>query len=222
MELWLEPLLLLAAAVALHSTRLSWPLRWAETFYHEASHGLVAWLTGGKVVKLELHWRGGGACTTQGGNRFLTLLAGYMGASLWGAVLFLIGANLGEAGVRWWLAAELVLLGFALLFWAKHVVTMVILLLIGAVYGAAWYLPPEFGLAYVLQVLGLFIMLNALGAPFHLLDGQHVGDGAALQDLTVIVPEGIWVAWWVVFALACLLGCLAWRLGGWPMLAGAF
>jgi hypothetical protein len=70
--------------------------------------------------------------------------------------------------------------------------------------------------------LGLFIMLNALGAPFHLLDGQHVGDGAALQDLTVIVPEGVWVAWWVVFALACLLGCLAWRLNLLPLLAGAF
>ncbi|MCA3244347.1 MAG: M50 family metallopeptidase [Alphaproteobacteria bacterium] len=222
MELWLETVLLLAAAVALHSTRLSWPLRWAETFYHEASHGLVTLLTGGRVVKLELHWRGGGACTTQGGSRFLTLLAGYMGASLWGAVLFLIGANLGEAGVRWWLGAELALLGFALLFWAKNVVTMIILLLIGAVYAAAWYLPPEFGLAYVLQGLGLFIMLNALGAPFHLLDGQHVGDGAALQDLTVIVPEGVWVAWWVVFALACLLGCLAWRLNLLPLLAGAF
>lgn len=222
MAVWLEIFILLALAVLLHSTRLSWPLRWAETFYHEASHGLVAWLTGGKVVKLELHWRGGGACTVQGGSRFLTLLAGYMGASMWGAVLFLIGANLGEDGVRWWLGAELALLGFALLFWAKNVVTMVILLLIAAVYAAAWYLPPNFGLAYVLQGMGLFIMLNALGAPFHLLDGQHVGDGAALQDLTVIIPEGVWVAWWVVFALGCLLGSLVWQLGWWPRLVAAF
>jgi hypothetical protein len=145
-----------------------------------------------------------------------------MGASVWGAVLFLIGANLGEDGVRWWLGAELALLGFALLFWAKNVVTMVILLLIAAVYAAAWYLPPNFGLAYVLQGMGLFIMLNALGAPFHLLDGQHVGDGAALQDLTVIIPEGVWVAWWVVFALGCLLGSLVWQLGWWPTLVAAF
>lgn len=209
----LDTAILFCLALLLHSTRLSWPLRWAETFYHEASHGLVALLTGGRVVRLDLHLRGGGACTVQGGNRFFILLAGYMGASVWGAVLFLIGANLGEDAARWWLAAELALLGFALLFWAKNLSTMLILLLIAAVYVAAWYLPPGWGLAFVLQGLGLFIMLNALSTPFHLLDGQHVGDGAALQDLTLIIPEGLWVAWWVVFALFCLLGSVGWQLG---------
>ncbi len=209
----LEIFILFIIALGLHATKLSWPLRWAETFYHEASHGLVAWLTGGKVIRLELYWRGGGACTIAGGSRFLTLLAGYMGASVWGAILFLIGANLGEDAARWWLAAEMALLGFALLFWAKNLTTMVILLLIGAVYVAAWYLPPGFGLAYVLQGLGLFIMLNALGTPFHLLDGQHVGDGAALQDLTLVIPEIIWVAWWVLFALVCLMGSVGWQVG---------
>jgi hypothetical protein len=209
----LEVIVLFCVSLLFHSTRLSAPLRWAETFYHEASHGLVALLSGGRVVRLDLFWRGGGACTVQGGNRFFILLAGYMGASVWGAVLFLIGANLGEEAARWWLAAELALLGFALLFWAKNLSTMLILLIIAAVYIAAWYLPPGWGLAYVLQALGLFIMFNALGTPFHLLDGQHVGDGAALADLTLVIPEGLWVAWWVLFALACLIGSIGWQLG---------
>lgn len=203
----------MVAALALHSTRLSWPLRWAETFYHEVSHGLVAMLTGGKVVKLELHWRGSGACTIEGGSRLFVLLTGYMGASAWGAALFIIGANLNDEGVRLWLLAELALLALVLFFWAKNLSTMLILLLIGAVYVLAFLLPEGFGLTYVLQVMGLFVMLNALAAPFDLLDGRHVGDGAALQSLTLVVPEVVWVAWWVVFALACLLGCLAWRVG---------
>jgi hypothetical protein len=215
-ELWWQTLGLVALAALLQSTRLSWPLRWAETFYHEISHGLVAWLTGGKVVRLQLHWRGGGACTTQGGSRFFTLLAGYMGAALWGALLFLIGANLGEDLAHAWLLIELTVLALALLFWAKDIITIIILLVLAAVYGAAWYLPPEFGLAYVLQVVGIFVMMNALAAPFHLIDGQHVGDGAALADLTVVIPEGLWVVWWIVFALACLMGSLGWQAGVFP------
>jgi len=175
---------------------------------------LMCILTGGRVVKLELHWRGGGACTYQGGWRFFIALAGYMGASVWGAALFLIGANLGDEGLRWWLLAELALLALVFLFWAKNLVTMLILLLIAAVYLAAFWLPPQYGLHYVLQVMGLFVMLNALAAPFHLIDGKHMGDGAALADMTKLVPEGVWVILWVVFASACLAGCLWWASFG--------
>ncbi|MFO0500222.1 MAG: M50 family metallopeptidase [Pseudomonadota bacterium] len=214
-----ETLMLLVIAVGLHSTRLSWPLRWAETFYHEMSHGIACILTGGKVISLRLDWRGSGACTFRGGWRFPILLAGYMGASLWGAVLFLIGLYLNDESIRWWLWLELALLGLTLLFWARSISTLMILILIGSVYLAALWLPPQYGLHYVLQVMGLFVMLNALGAPFHLIDGQHVGDGADLANLTRIIPEGLWVAWWVLFAAVVLGWCLWLKAFGTPLFA---
>lgn len=208
MSILTETLLLLCLAVGLHSTRLSWPLRWAETFYHEMSHGLACILTGGKVHSLRLDWRGSGACTFSGGWRFPISLAGYMGASVWGAVLFLIGLYLNDEGIRWWLYLELGVLALTFLLWARSFSTLIILILIASVYASALWFPPQYGLNYVLQVMGLFIMLNALGAPFHLIDGQHVGDGADLANLTRIIPEGVWVAWWVVFAAFTLAWCL--------------
>lgn len=214
-----ETLLLLFLAVGLHSTRLSWPLRWAETFYHEMSHGLACILTGGKVVKLHLDWRGSGACTFSGGWRFPILLAGYMGASVWGAVLFLIGLYLNDEGIRWWLYLELAILALTFVVWARSLSTFIILILIGSVYVAALWLPPAYGVHYVLQVMGLFVMLNALGAPFHLIDGQHVGDGADLSNLTKVLPEGVWVVWWVVFAAAVLVWCVWLKAFGEPLFA---
>ncbi len=206
-----EPLLtscLIVAALVLGQSRVSAPLKWAETLYHEISHGLVAILTGGKVVKLNLNWNGSGSCTTQGGWRFPILLAGYAGASAWGAGLFLIGYNLGSIGTAFWLKVELAVIVFTLIFWARNLSTMLILLIIGAVYTAALVLPSAYGLPYVLQFMGIFVMLNAIRAPLYLIDGQHVGDGAELQTITRIVPEIVWVLLWFAFALAALAYCV--------------
>ncbi len=201
-------ILMVAAALVLGQSRISAPLKWAETLYHEMSHGLVAILTGGQVVKLNLNWNGSGSCTTRGGWSFFILLAGYAGASLWGAGLFLIGYNLGTIGTAFWLKVELALIVFTLLFWARNLSTIIILGIIGGVYAAALLVPPSYGLPYVLQFMGIFVMLNAIRAPLHLIDGQHVGDGAELHNITRIVPEIVWVLLWFVFALMALGWCL--------------
>ena len=62
------------------------------------------------------------------------------------------------------------------------------------------------------------MLLNAIRAPLYLIDGQHVGDGAQLADLFLIVPEIIWVALWFAFGLALLAVCLWLTLPGLPPL----
>ena len=64
------------------------PLRILVVFFHEASHALVAWLTGGQVTALVVNAREGGHVLAVGGNRFLTLNAGYLGSLLWGVAIF--------------------------------------------------------------------------------------------------------------------------------------
>ena len=46
-------------------------------------------------------------------------------------------------------------------------------------------------------------MVNALHAPLHLIDGKHEGDGAMLAD-RLLLPEGVWIALWLVIAIAAL------------------
>ncbi len=68
------------------------PFSWLDTFLHEISHGLVAVLTGGEIVKIHLRLNGGGECHYAGGWQMLVNFAGYAGASLWGAALY-VGAS---------------------------------------------------------------------------------------------------------------------------------
>lgn len=75
---------------ALWSTPLIYPLRLLVVFFHELSHGLAALLTGGSIISLTLSPDEGGLATTQGGNLFLIISAGYVGSLLFGIALFLI------------------------------------------------------------------------------------------------------------------------------------
>mgnify|MGYP000105363428 FL=1 len=51
-----------------------------------------------------------------------------------------------------------------------------------------------------MQLFGLLILLNSLSSPSYLLDGRHLGDGAALASMTFI-PEIVWVLIWFSIAL---------------------
>ncbi len=95
-RLWL-PLLLGLAALVLWNTFVAYPFRVFVVFLHEISHGLAAVLTGGRIVSIGLSVNEGGVCVTQGGSRFLTLSAGYLGSLLWGALFLLLAARRRQA-----------------------------------------------------------------------------------------------------------------------------
>src|SRR5712692_8304995 len=56
---------------------------------HELSHALVAILTGGQVLGIAIRLDGSGVTYARGGNLVLTASAGYVGSSVFGAVLWL-------------------------------------------------------------------------------------------------------------------------------------
>jgi len=66
------------------------PLKILVVFMHELAHALMTILTGGEVISLSVSPRQGGLVMSVGGNRFLTLTAGYLGSLLIGVVLLLI------------------------------------------------------------------------------------------------------------------------------------
>ena len=84
-------LVLLAGAVALlWATPVFLPLRILVVFLHEFSHAFMAWITGGEVLSLTISHMEGGEVWARGGNRFLTLTAGYLGSLICGVVLFVL------------------------------------------------------------------------------------------------------------------------------------
>lgn len=207
---WAEAMFaaMVGLALLMSKSRLGWPLKWAETFYHELSHGVVCMLTLGRIARIELKFDGSGCCYTRGGWRIPTLLAGYMGASLWGGALYVGGWMLGQSGATTWIKIELAILAVVFVFWVRDWRTLVIMLCIAATYGLALFKISEVLVPLFLQFAGIYVQLNAVRAPLHLIDGQHVGDGAALADIFKVIPEGVWIVWWLVFALGVLGLCM--------------
>lgn len=84
MFLWINPLQLGIVDLVLS------PLRLFVTFVHEAGHSLAALLSGGQVIGFTVSADGSGLATTAGGSRALILPAGYLGAALFGSLMFYI------------------------------------------------------------------------------------------------------------------------------------
>jgi hypothetical protein len=52
--------------------------------------------------------------------------------------------------------------------------------------------------------VGLYVLIEALRSPFHLLDGERIGDGSELARLTYL-PEIVWIAVWAMIAIGLIL-----------------
>lgn len=70
-----------------------YPLKLLVVFFHESSHALMTVASGGKVVELVINEMQGGHVISNGGNRFLTLSAGYLGSLLWGSAIYLLAVR---------------------------------------------------------------------------------------------------------------------------------
>ena len=181
---------------------ISWPLNWVETYFHEISHGLTALLTGGQIERIVIRLNGSGYCTHTGGWRELTTFAGYFGAVSAGTMMYL-SARLLKKNAVIISATMIVLIALSGLLYARDIITIIILgTLIGLFYLSY---SDKFSQYFnrTEEFIGIYVLLSALRSPFNLFDGRHIGDGAALADLTSI-PEIFWVGLWMAFGIFAL------------------
>lgn len=191
-------------ALAIVITRLpiiSIPFNWLESYFHEISHGLAALISSGKIVSIQLFLNGAGLCTTQGGSRFLISFMGYFGATLWGFTIYSL-AQESKNRTKAVTVFILLLLSISVLLWVRDLLTFFIVVLLFFIFYLKWrYQKPALG--WILQLTAMVVLLNSILSPLHLLDGRHLGDGAALANLTFL-PEIVWVILWSAFGLFAL------------------
>lgn len=181
---------------------ISIPFNWLESYFHEISHGIAALLTGGKVLRIQLFANGAGLCTTQGGLSFIITFAGYAGATFWGWGIYKL-ASVHQKAAQFFSMLLFVLLVCSIVFWGRDLLTWFILGILATLFLFTIKLQKIHYLQRLMQLFGLLVLLNSLSSPSYLLDGRHLGDGAALASMTFI-PEIIWVIIWFSIALLAL------------------
>lgn len=192
-----------------------YPFRLLVTYVHEAGHGSVALLTGGQFIRLEIFANGAGQALTAGGSRALILPAGYIGAALFGAVLFYL-VN------RWhYSRAMSIAIGIGLIVFS---------LLFGGLLTTAFFVGIGFGMVLILlgwkarreintlllNVLAMMTGLNAVLDIWFLVGnsgaalGTTQNDAAAFsRDVAPLIPAAVWAVLWSGLAIA-ILGASVW------------
>ncbi|MGL4647897.1 MAG: M50 family metallopeptidase [Caldilineaceae bacterium] len=214
-------LALLAIAVAVIAWNLPaldfalYPMRLFVTFVHESGHGLAAIISGGEFRTLSVMADGSGVATTAGGARALILPAGYLGAALFGAALFLLANRVHRVRlVSGGLAALLVL--FTLLYTPFLSTGFLVGLGFAAVLGLlAWKASADVN-RVVLMVLAVLAGLNAVLDLTTLVQYSGASLGAVRNDAAAfsaeifpLIPGAVWALCWAGIAIALLAGA-AW------------
>lgn len=90
-------LVFLAAAVVLWDTFILYPVKIFVVMLHEMSHGLMAELFGGDIIKIQIDPRIGGYCQYTVPDsfigRFMIASAGYLGSLFWGALILILAVR---------------------------------------------------------------------------------------------------------------------------------
>ncbi|MCY3549871.1 MAG: M50 family metallopeptidase [Candidatus Poribacteria bacterium] len=194
-------LLIFIAIGFLWNTLFVYPLKIFVVFMHEVSHGLAAIATGGRILEIQINPQQGGHALTQGGSRFWTLTAGYLGSLLWGGVILLLAAR-----TRFDKAIS-ILIGFGMVAISIGFGESTFTYLFGIGFGVAliaigFYLPEAVN-DWVLRIIGVTSCLYAiLDIKSDVLDRSNLrSDARMLSEVTGIATE-VWGALWILIAIA--------------------
>jgi hypothetical protein len=214
-------LALVAVAIALIAWNLPaldfvmYPLRLFVTFVHESAHGLAAILSGGEFRTLTVMADGSGVATTAGGSRALILPAGYLGAALFGAGLFVAANRVRRVRIVSAALAAL-LVGLTILYTPLFSTGFLVGLGFAAVLGLLAWKASEDVNRLVLMALAVVVGLNAVLDLTTLVSNSGIAMGAVRNDAAAfsaevfsLIPGAVWALCWAGLAIALLAGA-AW------------
>jgi hypothetical protein len=193
-----------------------YPLRLFVTFIHEAGHSLAAIISGGEVVGFQVSADGSGLAITRGGNRALIISAGYLGAALFGSVLFYLINRFPRYVDTLAFMLGVFMIGFSILFARPDQSGSPLALLVGLGFGGLLLLIGMRGNLFIdLLVLNVLAVLTALNAVFDIWDLIRYNDlfirhgvrndaVAFSQEIAPLLPPVFIAFVWAVMAVVML------------------
>lgn len=190
------------------------PLQYLNTHLHEFCHAFAAVLSGGSVAWIKV-FAGGGGLTLSTGSPYLVSSAGYLGATIIGALL--IRFSVTERGAAIALRLVAILMLFSMIFWVRGD-------WVGGISGLMWpallfvlahYLKDR-AVVFAAQFLGMLLCLSSVQSLYELVQittytSSH-SDAGNMQRYTGI-PAIFWAVLWSLIGLAAVLLTLrsAWK-----------
>ena len=178
------------------------PFDLLNTHLHEMCHALAAILTGGQVEHIEVYKTGAGVTLSRGGVVPIIQMAGYLGASMFGAVMVM--SSRGERSSTIWLRILAGLVFVSSIIWVRGDI-------FGWTLGFAWPILIFFlctkvkgeGIIMIAQFLAVQQCLNSVKSlrDLVLLSGTDVVTDAQLLANDTHVPAAVWATLWMVFSL---------------------
>ena len=202
-------LFFLLALVLTQVPYLNIVLEWYNTFFHELSHGIGAYITGGQALSMELNWNGAGRLvSSSSGLPTLVTFAGYFGAIAWGAAIYLVASRSTTVSNNW----ASVLAGIVFLsavIWMRDLVSWAIAAVLTASFIAIWRLAESVVARFFLQLIGLYMIATGIASAWLLFSLSAHNDASSLAKQTWI-PAFIWISIWIASGLGALWGI--WRV----------
>ena len=204
-----------AAPEGFNFTVITYPVRLFVTFVHEAGHALAALLSGGQVLGFEVSPDGSGMATTAGGSKSLILPAGYLGAALFGALLFLVSSRAPTAARGLSVALGVSFIVLSVLFARPDAAGNITALVVGVGYGLAmallgWFAPQAINV-FLLNTLAILTGLNAVFDLVHLVFNAGIGNATVTNDaaafsreIAPLLPPSIVALLWAAIAVGMM------------------
>ncbi|KAI9336562.1 peptidase M50B-like-domain-containing protein [Obelidium mucronatum] len=186
---------------------LLWPFKVFTVALHEFGHASVACCTGGRVHSITVDPDEGGLTKFSGGNVYLSLPAGYLSSSFFGALMIFCGFNLLASKVA---GVFVGLCMLATLIWAKNWLTRGITVIFIGLIAFLWWLPVNggVGLRYFILFLGCMSTLYSLWDICEDLVFRKVNESDASQFARLCcrgaIGARVWGAIWFLISLLFL------------------
>lgn len=184
-----------------------YPFRLFVTFVHETGHGLASLLTGGQFHEFRITDNGSGMALTSGGIRALILPAGYVGAALFGAVLFYL-TNTVPFPRTIAVVLAVLLAVVTVLYTSPLSLAFFVGLGMAAVLALIWRFADRGVTMVALNVLAILTGLNAVLDLISLTRNADIGaaglrnDAAAFTaEVAPLIPAVVWALLWAALAI---------------------
>jgi len=152
--------LIVITTIILWNSIIIYPVKLFVVLLHEISHGIVAVVSGGKIISIQISENLGGQCVTSGGVPFIVASAGYLGSLVFGSAIFISSYDKKYSS---WITT---IIAIILIFFSANYIAGSVGIIISLLYAAVLYLSPRYFNKtvhmYLMKTLGLISSLYVL------------------------------------------------------------